>query len=118
MACRPASRALRVLAKGLSPICNSTTSLPRALRRLATARTSKAVSAERLWAKALRDAWLMLERSEVRDQRPEGKSPPARVLVYLSYDKSSAPGHHPATGMSDFQPPMQTAHLHCYSGGR
>src|SRR5262245_35060797 len=102
MVSRPASLALRVLGKGLSPICNSTTSLLRALSLRATARTSKAVSAERPWAKALRGAWLMVERSEVRDQRPEGKSPPARVLVCLSYDKSSALGHHPALGIVDF----------------
>src|SRR5262245_46599374 len=36
-----------VLGKGLSPICSSMTSLPPALSRLATARTSNAVSATR-----------------------------------------------------------------------
>src|SRR6266699_3472657 len=60
MARRPASAAWRVLGKGLSPICSSTTSLPAALSRFATARTSKAVSAERDRAKALRGAWLMV----------------------------------------------------------
>src|SRR5262245_21949257 len=50
----PACRACRVLAKGLSPIWSSTTSFPWALSFLATARTSKAVSAVRLRAKALR----------------------------------------------------------------
>ena len=49
----PAARALLVLGKGLSPICSSMTSLPAALRRRATARTSKAVSADRPRAKLL-----------------------------------------------------------------
>src|SRR5438128_11590910 len=94
MARWPASMALRVLGKGLSPICNSTTSLPWALIRFATARTSKAVSAERPRAKVLRGAWLMVQRSEVRGQRSEGEIPPARAMFYLSYDTSSALGQH------------------------
>jgi hypothetical protein len=44
MACLPAANAERVEGKGLSPICNSMTSLPRAFNCLATANTSKAVS--------------------------------------------------------------------------
>src|SRR5437870_1103137 len=59
MAFLPASMALAVLGKGLSPICSSTTSLPAALSRLATARTSKAVSADRPRAKVLSEAWLI-----------------------------------------------------------
>src|SRR5947208_2367147 len=47
MACCAAATAWAVLGKGLSPICNSMTSLPWPLSRLATARTSKAVSARR-----------------------------------------------------------------------
>src|SRR5262245_33512060 len=54
MAWVPAWRAERVLGKGLSPICSSMTSLPCAFNRLATARTSKAVSAVRPRAKELR----------------------------------------------------------------
>src|SRR5207245_636761 len=50
-----ASSAAWVLGKGLSPICSSMTSLPCALRRLATASTSKAVSELRPWAKQLRE---------------------------------------------------------------
>src|SRR5438874_10924500 len=53
MARMPAACACVVLSKGLSPICSSTTSLPWAFSRLATARTSKAVSAVRLPAKRL-----------------------------------------------------------------
>src|SRR5262245_10882608 len=53
MALTPAARAWAVLGKGLSPICNSMTSLPWALSLLATARTSKAVSAVRPRAKVL-----------------------------------------------------------------
>src|SRR5690349_17295985 len=50
MARTPAVRALAVDGKGLSPICSSMTSLPWALRRLATASTSNAVSAVGPWA--------------------------------------------------------------------
>src|SRR5439155_1794896 len=53
MALMPAARACLVLGKGLSPIWSSMTSFPWALRRLATARTSKAVSAVRPRAKEL-----------------------------------------------------------------
>src|SRR5438105_189558 len=49
----PPLRAWRVLSKGLSPIWSSITSLPSALSRLATARTSKAVSVDRPRAKEL-----------------------------------------------------------------
>src|SRR6516165_4897080 len=44
MAFRPAAAAWRVVGNGLSPICSSMTSLPAAFRRLATAKTSNAVS--------------------------------------------------------------------------
>jgi hypothetical protein len=54
MALLPACTAYRVLVNGLSPICSSTTSLPCALSRRATASTSKAVSAFRPAAKLLR----------------------------------------------------------------
>src|SRR5437868_13802975 len=50
----PASMAWRGVGKGLSPICSSMTSLRWDLRRLATASTSKAVSAVRLRAKLLK----------------------------------------------------------------
>src|SRR6516164_4152961 len=53
MASTPAFNACWVLANGLSPICNSITSLPWPLRRLATARTSKAVSADSALANLL-----------------------------------------------------------------
>src|SRR5207248_9178046 len=53
MARWPAARAEAVLGKGLSPIWSSITSLPAALRRLATASTSKAVSGCRPRANAL-----------------------------------------------------------------
>src|SRR5947199_2660676 len=64
MAAMPACRAWAGVGKGLSPICNSTTSLPWARRRLATARTSNAVSAFSPRANRLRvtpsaGAWLM-----------------------------------------------------------
>src|SRR5262245_47549466 len=55
MASIPARAAWCVLGKGLSPICSSITSLPCAFRRLATARTSKAVSAWRFRAKVLKE---------------------------------------------------------------
>src|SRR3954454_22596979 len=54
MACSPAAVAWVGLGNGLSPICNLITSLPAALSRRATARTSKAVSATRPRAKELR----------------------------------------------------------------
>src|SRR5271156_2516709 len=53
MAWPPATSAWRVLGNGLSPICSSMTSLPRPFKRLATASTSKAVSALRPRAKSL-----------------------------------------------------------------
>src|SRR5207248_10486845 len=49
----PAARAFLVLANGLSPICNSITSLPAALSLRATASTSNAVSPVSPWAKVL-----------------------------------------------------------------
>jgi len=45
MAAFPAAAAAAVVGNGLSPIWSSITSLPAALSRFATARTSKAVSA-------------------------------------------------------------------------
>src|SRR4051812_23471244 len=88
MALIPAARALRVLGNGLSPICNSTTSLPAALRRLATARTSKAVSALRPRAKLLRVALVMVGRfgRETRRQgdRETRRPTPFTLLVSLS----------------------------------
>src|SRR5262245_50709747 len=53
MASTPAATAAAGLGNGLSPICSSMTSLPWALSRLATARTSNAVSARRPEAKRL-----------------------------------------------------------------
>src|ERR1041384_7747246 len=55
MAAMPASSAWAALLYGLSPICSSMTSLPWALSRLATARTSKAVSVERPRANWLKE---------------------------------------------------------------
>src|SRR3954452_9620961 len=54
MARMPAALACGVLGNGLSPISSSTTSLPCAFNARAAARTVKAVSAVRLFARALR----------------------------------------------------------------
>src|SRR5262245_33911346 len=53
MARAPAAAAWRVVAKGLSPICSSMTSLPAAFSRRAAARTSKAASLTRPVAKGV-----------------------------------------------------------------
>src|SRR5262245_46508062 len=53
MAFRPAATACFVLGKGLSPIWSSTTSLPAAVRRRATARRGEAVGAVRRGASGL-----------------------------------------------------------------
>src|SRR5687768_14398151 len=90
MALMPPSRARRVLGKGLSPICNSITSLPCALSLRATARTSNAVSEVSPWANALRVAGVGLAMGALSlDDEVRARGRAAPYMVYRARPQST-----------------------------
>src|SRR5262245_28620092 len=102
----PAARAAAGVEKGLSPICSSMTSLPWPFKRLATARTSNAVSARSEEAKRLnvtgrevlirsclsfRGAASLLRRDGLR-QRPHDRGDDVRIDEVLEHTPLVAVG--------------------------